>query len=145
VKKDRLCVLDSNARRFGGEEMLFEPLFGRYQVFFPGQDLLGKLEDLASSGELIRYWNLSVDPEMILKGDSAVKFINGYVPKYSPEDNRDERLLHGRKGDAKKLELIEQMKEGDPKTLNHLASLALNPAKDGEGFEGVAALGRAEG
>jgi len=33
------------------------------------------------------------------------------------------------------------MKEGDPKTLNHLASLALNPAKDGEGFEGVAALG----
>ncbi len=141
VKRDRLCVLDASARRFGREEMLFEPLFGRYQVFFPGQDLLGKLDEFASSGELIRYWNVSLDPEMILKSDSAVKFINGYVPKYSPEDNRDERLLHGRKGDAKKLELIEQIKEGDPKTLNHLALMALNPSKDGEGFKAVAALG----
>jgi len=141
VKKESLWVLDAGVGNLGREESLFEPVFGKYQVFFPGKDLHDKSEELASSGQLIKHWNLSLEPEMLLESATAIRFINGYVPKYTPEDNQDDRFLCGRKGEAKQLELIDQVREGDPKSLNHIACMARNPLKAGDGFEGVAALG----
>ena len=132
VKKNRLAVrFVEDAPR--SDNSLMEPVFGRYQVFFP--------ENLKKhKNNILKYWNIGTDN--ITKSDAAVRFIKGYVPVYSKEDEEDERIISSGKSDKKKLETIEQIKTGDPKTLNHIACMAKKPDPNRDGkYSGIEALG----
>jgi len=131
VKKNRLAVSFAEAVP-QAVDCLLEPVFGRYQVFFP--DSLKKCNN-----DLLKYWNLGNDD--ITGNDAAVRFIKGYVPIYTKEDE-DERIVSSGKSDKKKLENIDQIIIGDPKTLNHIACMAkkTNPKREGK-YCGIEALG----
>lgn len=137
VKRDRLAVTSPDAEIKGEEDKLFEPIFGKYQLAF----LEGGLKEMAVKGQLLKYWDLTINLEEEVSRDVTVKFINGYVPKYTDEDERDDRILAGEKSEAKKLELIEQNTPGDPKTLGHIACMARNPTEKEGQFCGIEALG----
>ncbi|MDY0043907.1 MAG: type III-A CRISPR-associated protein Cas10/Csm1 [Syntrophales bacterium] len=132
--KKRIAITTRNADIKG--EKLFEPIFGEYQVFFPD----GKLNELARSGQLLKYWDISIDPEGNVSKEVTNKFINGYVPVYGNEDFSDDRFLESRKSEKKKEELIDQMKDDVLKSFGHIATKALNP-KNGGGWCGIEALG----
>ena len=137
VKKTRLAVISPGVEIRGKENSLFEPIFGEYQVAF----LEGDLGELVESRQLLKYWEMSIASDNMSPRDVTVKLISGYVPVYSKADEQDERLLTGAKSEEKKLELIEQIKIGDPKTFNHIACKGKNPTeKEGE-FCGTEALG----
>lgn len=132
VKKSRLAVTTKETVTEGRETGLLEPLFGEYQVSFPA----GGLNELAASGKLLKHWDL------IGAGTGvAIKYINGYVPVYGPEDQNDERILAGGKGDDRNLDPIDQFTPGEPKTLNHIAAKARNPSGTLGKFVGIEALG----
>jgi len=137
VKKARLAVIAKGADIKGKENRLLEPIFGEYQVLFPE----GEQEYLAEKGHLLKYWYLGIDREGFVAKDISLKFINGYVPVYGSEDEHDERILSGEKSEEKKLELIEQIRNGEPKTLNHIACMARNATEKAGVFCGVEALG----
>ena len=137
VKKNRLAVLTSDAELSDPANCLFEPIFGKYQVSFS----TGAMNDLARQGKLLRYWNLSLGDDGSIPTGITARLINGYIPVYKDEDECDERILVGEKSEGKKLELIEQIRPGDPKTLEHIACKALNPSPEGGTPMGVAALG----
>ncbi len=137
MKKERLAVTTSDAPLAPGTLKLKEPVYGRYQVAFAG----GGLNQLASAGKLLKYWDIACDPSGNVSKDITARFLNGYVPIYRDEDRHDDRFLAGRRSDRKKEELIDQLVLGDPKSFNHLASKALIPREDGDGFTGVEALG----
>jgi len=120
VKRNRLAITTVDADIKGSTEKLTEPIFGRYQVCFT----TGLLNELARDNSLLRYWQIS---ERNADSDSGVitqKYIGGYVPVYTEEDLMDDRLVAGRKSDARKEEMIDQVKEGVPKTFHHLACKA---------------------
>ena len=135
VKKSRLAVTTKDAE-IRGTDKLLEPFFDRYQIAFVG----GRLSDLARSGKLLKYWDVTIDDKGDVAQDVTAKFINGYVPVTREHDWHDERLLAGAKTERKKEELLDQMQEGVPKTFGHLANKALNPGENGKTF-GVEALG----
>ncbi len=116
---------------------LLEPIFEEYQVAFVD----GGMKELARSGQLLKYWDIFIDPEGVVARDVTAKFINGYVPLYRDEDLYDDRIFEGEKSAKKKEELIEQMKKNIPKTFEHIANKALNPKKNGDGYCGIEALG----
>lgn len=137
IKARSLAILDA-ASTFPGSR-LREPLFGLYQISF---DPDGKSAGAkAATGELLRMARLAKAGETLEAG-LAVRFVSGYAPAYIPEDEHDERLLHGRMSDEKKLELIGMIREGGAKSFHHIAKAALNPIPEGEGrYSGVEALG----
>lgn len=136
VKEERIAIttLDADIR---GEKLL-EPFFGTYQVFF---DIGGKLGNMAKSGDLLKFWDIGVKKDGKLSKEITTKFINGYVPTYEDDDNYDDRLLAGKKRDETKLELVESIKDGSPKTFLHIAKKALNYTDKQGKFKGVEALG----
>ncbi len=134
VKEKRIAVATADADIKG--EKLLEPLFGKYQIFFPD----GKMKDMAKSGQLLKYWDISIDSDGNVAKEVTNKFINGYVPVYGDKDFNDDRLLEGKKSEKKKAELIDQMKTDGLKSFGHIANKALNP-KDGGGWCGIEALG----
>ena len=134
VKKKRLAIVTADVEPRDKENRLFEPIFGEYQICF----LDGKLNKWAEEGKLLRYWDITAYLDE-RDSDITVKFINAYVPKYTEEDQKDERILEGKKREKKKLELIDQIKPGDPKTLEHIACKAINKVE--ERFQGIEALG----
>ncbi len=137
VTKDRLAVLRADAEIKDPENRLLEPIFGEYQLTFAS----GSLNELARTGHLIRYWNLSPGDDGALPSHIAVRLINGYVPVYTEEDLYDERILESGRSEERKLELIDAIHVGAPKTLEHIACKALNIlTTDGE-TKGIAALG----
>lgn len=136
---------DKDAKRFAittcaadikGDKLL-EPIFGVYQVFFPG----GKLNEMARSGQLLKYWDISISQEGVMAKDVTAKFINGYVPVYRDEDFYDDRILESKKSEKKKEELIDQMEKDVVKTFEHIANKAKNAKEKGDGFCGIEALG----
>ncbi len=136
VKSDKIAIATIDANIHG--QKLKEPIFGIYQLFF---DISGDLNEMANDGSLIKYWNISGAINGNVSKEITAKFINGYTPKYEEEDNRDSRLLAGEKTEKKKLELIDNIKKGYPKTFLHLAKKSLNKTdKPGE-FTGIEALG----
>jgi CRISPR-associated protein Csm1 len=135
VRNDRIAITTLKANLKG--DKLLEPIFGEYQVSF---DVSGKMKDLAKDGSLLKYWDISISGKGIAARDVTAKFINGYVPKYSEDDQLDDRLFHGEKSESKKLELIEMIKEGSPKTFSHISKKALNPMAMDK-FIGIEALG----
>ncbi|OEU51306.1 MAG: type III-A CRISPR-associated protein Cas10/Csm1 [Desulfobacterales bacterium S3730MH5] len=137
VKEDRLAIATTEANLRDPDKRLLEPIFGLYQVAF----VEGAMRELARSGQLLKYWDISISADGAVAKEVTARFINGYVPKYSAEDHNDERLLEGAKSEEKKLELIDQMKLGDPKTFEHVANKSLNPRENGNGFRGIEALG----
>lgn len=137
VKKKRLAITTADADIRGTDKKLLEPIFDYYQVAFVD----GEMKEMARNGQLLKYWDVAIDPEGIVAKDVTAKFINCYVPHYREEDLYDDRLLAGEKSDKKKEELIDEIRERAPKTFEHLANKALNPTKDGDGFCGIEALG----
>jgi len=115
------------------------PLFGRYQISF---DLDGDTTaNLSKQGKLLGVTSLARAGEAPNQG-YAVRYVSGYVPVYVKADEHDNRLLHGRMSEEKKLELIDMIKEGGAKSFQHIAKTALNPRPDSEEkFSGVEALG----
>ena len=136
VKKNRLAIIKPEAESKDKENRLLEPIFGEYQICFLDG---GKLNEWAKEGKLLRYWDINAYLDGRQDTDITIKFINAHVPKYSDEDQRDERILEGRKSDKKKVELIDQIRLGDPKSLEHIACKARNEI-DGK-FQGIEALG----
>jgi CRISPR-associated protein Csm1 len=138
VKKTRIAVTTADADIKGNDIKLIEPFFGEYQVAF----IEGELNKLAREGKLLKYWDISIDAAGKVAKDVTARFINGYVPIYGETDLYDDRILEGRKGENKKEEMIEGIKEGRPKTFSHLACKAMNPGLDGNrSFTGIQALG----
>lgn len=144
VKTKRLAVTTINADIHG--DKLKEPVFGEYQVSL---DVSGKMSELSRGGNLLKYWDISGTVNGIIAKEVTAKFINGYVPKYTDKDETEdmlERLLHGSKSEKKKNELFDDIKNGNPKTLHHIAKMALNRNQDSERktkqkFTGIEALG----
>ncbi|MBU4259655.1 MAG: hypothetical protein KKI12_11260, partial [Proteobacteria bacterium] len=136
VENKRLAITTHDAD-IKGMDKLLEPIFGEYQVAF----VSGGMKDLARSGQLLKYWDIFIDPDGVVARDVTARFINGYVPLSRDEDLYDERILEGEKSEKKKEELIEQIGENIPKTFEHIANKALNPKKSGNGYCGIQALG----
>ena len=84
---------------------------------------------------------LWIDPDGRLSLEAPVKLINGYVPVCTEEDREDVRLGAGEKSAVKRKDLLEQIIPGDPKTLEHLAVLALEKGNSPENCRGLEALG----
>jgi len=138
VKNTRIAVTTVDADIRGEDVKLLEPLFGEYQVAFVD----GELNKLARDGQLLKYWDISIDPDGHIARDVTARFINGYVPLYGKEDFYDDRILEGEKTESKKEAMIEEMEEGRPKTFTHLACKAMNPTGDDKRkFKGIQALG----
>ena len=136
VKEERIAIATPDADLKG--DKLLEPIFGRYQLSF---DVSGKLGDLVRTGSLLKYWDIGIKKDGKISKEITAKFINGYVPQYEDGDNYDDRLLTGKKKDATKLELVESIKEGVPKTFLHIAKNSLNFTDQQGKFNGIEALG----
>lgn len=139
VKAKRIAITTTDADIRG--DKLFESIFGKYQISL---DVDGKLAQLADKGTLLKYWDISISKEGEIAKDITAKFINGYVPKYSQDDETNEslnRLLYGEKTEKKKEELFDMIKNGLPKSFHHIAKSALNPTDPPDKFTGVEALG----
>ncbi len=128
VKGSRLAIVKDAG---GG---LKEPLFGYYQIQF----LNGCARELADQGKLIKLYDLNITSEGNAPVGATFLPINGYVPVYQKQDDEDDRLLAGERTEKKKLELIDLINEGVPKTFYHLAQSALIK-KDGK-FYGLPVL-----
>jgi CRISPR-associated protein Csm1 len=137
VKKERVAITTHDADLREADNRLLEPIFGEYQVAFVD----GGMKQLARSGHLLKYWDISVREDGRVAKDVTAKFINGYVPTYSKEDLSDDQLLAGKRSAVKKEELIDQLQEGAPKTFAHIANKALHPSDNGKGYCGLEALG----
>ncbi len=143
VKKTRIAICDKDADIKGEEKKLLEPIFGVYQVAF----IEGDLTKMAREGTLLKYWDIAISADGQVAKDVTARFINGYVPVYTEEDLDDDRLLEGTRSEAKKLELIEQIRldsvSPTPKTFTHIACKALNPSTNGgrKKYTGIQALG----
>jgi CRISPR-associated protein Csm1 len=137
IRAKNLAVVEVGAQ-FSGNSLI-EPLFGRYQISF---DLSGPQADqLMKGGKLLSLRHLVRAGEQ-LNDRLAMRFISGYVPVYTHEDEHDSRLLHGRMSEEKKLELIDMLKTGGAKSFHHIAKGALVPhLNDSSKFSGTEALG----
>lgn len=137
VKEPKIAITTVNAEIYG--KKLAEPIFGIYQMSF---DITGKLSELADNGHLLKYWDISIPEDGRITKEITAKFINGYVPVYTNEDETEgviNRLLHGNRTEKVKNELFDLINEGYPKTFHHIAKMALN--KKDTTFSGVEALG----
>ena len=139
VKTRRIAITTTDAD-FHGDKLL-EPIFGIYQISL---DVDGKLAQLADKGTLLKYWDISISKEGEMAKNITAKFVNGYVPKYSKDDETKEslsRLLYGDKTEKKKDELFNMINNGLPKSFHHIAKSALNPTDTPGKFTGIEALG----
>ncbi len=96
------------------------PIFGVYQIKF-----LKNGKELEDNKNILKVIDFNLEEDGTCPIGNVYLPINGYVPVYSEEDNKDERILYGEKSEKKKLELIELIKEGAPKTFAHIAKKAL--------------------
>jgi CRISPR-associated protein Csm1 len=126
VKKNRLALTTLEAELRAPDNRLREPLFRRYQTAFVD----GFLTDMAGEGNLLKLWDIS-PPGDNLASPVTRKFINGYVPECREADLHDDRLK----------DLEEKPELGAPKTLGHLAALALSHTDTPGRYMGLEALG----
>ena len=137
VRKARLAVTTIDAPITGDSTRLLEPIFDHYQVAFLDKGL----KEMARTGHLLKFWDVFIDPKGEVAKDVTVKFINGYVPVCTEESLKDPRLLAGKKSQKKRKRLVDPKNKDVPKTFEHIASMALVPDIEGDGFSGVEALG----
>lgn len=142
VRRPRIFILEADSGAAAGfDDMLLEPLFGRYQICF-SDNVPSHAHAEEERNRLLRVWSISAHPDDLPAGDVTAKPLAGYVPRYGPHDNEDQRIRHGERQERKTLDLVDMIEEGDPKSLHHIAAMALNPqGKDEDRFSGIAALG----
>jgi len=136
VKMDRIVITPKEAEISDRKKLLMEPIFSQYQLLFFSSDG----EDFLDSRQVLKYWDISLYKEGRFFKDASKKIFNSYVPFYDEEDFKDERIFSTAKSEVKQLEMIEEMRLGDPKTLNHIALTAINVNGNGR-FSGIDALG----
>lgn len=137
VKEESVAVLSPEAS-ISGENRLFKPVFDKYQVIFPGNADPKE----AARKDLLKHWDLSFG-----SGDfrgMTVKFINGYVPKCVNKDREDPWV----QASAKRDDILQEIEEGAPKILDHIACKARIPEEENgdkedkkDEFRGIEALG----
>lgn len=135
VKGKRLAITSAAAPIKG--DQLMEPIFGRYQLSFVDDDLT----EMARSGHLLKLWDLSPGHSGKLSKPVASRFINGYVPRYEPGDEHDDRIMGGNSNGGETSDLEVQIQRREPKTLEHIAASALNFTDRSGGYQGIEALG----
>ena len=127
VKKPHLAVVEKDTLPPDSDRGLFVPVFDEYQVQFVAHDKEGPIK----TENVIRCWDLEYVFSKDERPEVAVKFINGYVPRFEEGESEDPRF------DG----LKEKIVPGDPKTFGHIAALARNPLLDRQGFCGIEAIG----
>jgi CRISPR-associated protein Csm1 len=136
VKQERVAITAKDADVKGVDKKLLVPIFNEYQVAFIG----GGLNELARTGQLLKYWDISISESGKMSKEVTARFLNGYVPVYSDADLDDDRYLEGRRSDEKKAQLIEDIREGRPKSFAHIAARSQNKKEDGS-YCGIQAIG----
>lgn len=136
VKGKRLAICDS-AMEIKRDKGLLEPIFGRYQLTFSGDPM----EKAAANGSLLKLWVLAVDDDGGLDCRTTNRLINGHVPTYRDSDNKDNCLLASTRSEEKIFDLIDQIKEGMPKTFGHIAVKARHWDQENNRCHGTEALG----
>jgi CRISPR-associated protein Csm1 len=140
VKQDRIAVTTKDADIKGADKKLLAPIFDEYQIAFIG----GGLNDLARTGNLLKYWDISIRESGKMSKDVTARFLNGYVPVYGDDDLDDARYLEGRKSEEKKLAMIDEIRSDKdrktPKSFAHIAAMAQNRKEDGS-YCGIQAIG----
>ena len=118
--KERLLILTPAAAVHddGNTTTLELPIFGYHIAFTADEDISGKFGDIAQRGQLLRCWDYSLPR---LTDDSiwhgyARRAINAYVPRFRDEDLQDPDKYRPMQDDEE-----DEIKEGHPKTFNHLA------------------------
>ena len=114
-KKDRLLTLDRDAAMHAKAEKLQLPIFGYTIAFIEAKYIK---EDTALTDELRRCWDFSLpqlDNDSVWHG-YARRYINAYVPRFRDEDLQDPDKYRPMQDDEE-----DEIKEGHPKTFNHLA------------------------
>ena len=115
---------------------LLDPIFGKYQLMFRGDDA----GPIARQGHLLGLWSVSVNEDGTIPVGATVKLMNGHVPRFSQGDDYNDRLLKSAKSEEKRDEMAFQIKEGAIKTFEHIAFRARRIEQDGS-CRGVEALG----
>lgn len=136
---DRIAIGEKNMPFKKGQH-LSDPIFDHYQVSL---DVGADPAEATAAGQLYKYWDISIPDGSDQYAGISMKRLNGYVPAYGPEDSSDEsldRLLHGKKSEGHKEELLDSIRQQAPKTFLHIAKHALN-LQPGGGYCGVEALG----
>jgi len=126
VKKNRIAIMSDGVDTIDEKNRLMEPVYGEYQLQF----LTPSMEGSLNSRQILKYWDISLDPDSQVGREVSKKILNSYVPFYDEED-----LSEGNKD-----EIIDDLRPGDPKSLNHIAAQALNVDRDGK-ISGIDALG----
>ncbi|MBF0121379.1 MAG: type III-A CRISPR-associated protein Cas10/Csm1 [Desulfobacterales bacterium] len=127
VKKGRIAITSALVTN-NKENSLLKPIFDKYQLSFTEAGL----DNLAKDGTLLKYWDIGLD--ISSNERVAIKFINGYVPVYKPEDKYDERI-----------DSADEIEAGEIKTLNNIACKAKNFTEKEGDIEGISALGVLKG
>ncbi len=98
---------------------------------------------MAASGDLYKYWDIAIDESGELSKEVTARFLAGYVPLFREEDRYDDRILMGEKSEKKKEQLIEDIRERNPKSFEHIATKAINIKANDEKAEycGIQAIG----
>jgi len=134
VKQDTILVTTKDASL---EDKLKMPIFDTFQVSFT----TGDISKLVKERKIIHYWNINSlwKHEAYLKNLSAIKLINGYVPKFNEEyEAFIEQLKYGESQEEIK-NIEESFKKKSILSFQNIAKLSLQ--KSNSGFTGVSALG----
>jgi len=131
VRGQRIAIIKDNS-----EGDLKKPLFGTYQLKFVDAD-----EDTLPEKEIEAFWDVNVRADGSLPTDVTLVPLNGYVPVYEESDLDDDRILAGDRTEETKIELIDMIKKGIPKTFYHIAIKALSWGSDKKELYGIDALG----
>jgi CRISPR-associated protein Csm1 len=129
VKGNRIAITTSKK----GD--LATALFGNYQVEFLEAEK-GKMP----AQDVEKFWDVNIKNDGSVPCDVTFMPLNGYVPVYEEKDEYDDRILAGYRSEEKKLELIDMIREGVPRSFYHIASTALSFGDRGDLY-GVDALG----
>jgi CRISPR-associated protein Csm1 len=114
VKSKRLMITASREPSNSPRELL-QPLFARYQLCFLNDNHQPQRQPL-------KVWQVSANEDGSMLSDITIRPLNGYIPLYRKE------------------EALEGLREGEPKTFNHIA-LGAKTAVEGGGEKGTEALG----
>jgi len=127
VRNKWLAILDTPDTPSG--QGLLAPIFARYQIAFTGP------EAAMPSGRIRRLWQVNINEDGTLFSEVTMRPLNGYIPLYAAGDIAHP-LLCDTDGDQS-----EEIREGAPKTFNHLARLARHGQESGGAPAGTEALG----
>ena len=139
VREDIIMVVDNQGAKEGdGKKIgLLRPVFDRYQLVFAGNS--GKLP---ANSTIIRKYQFRVKGNGSLFSTVTMQPLSGYVPCYTEADEHgDDRFLTSSRGEDKALDMIDQIRVGDPKSFSHIAITAKLYDKGKGSYKGTEAIG----